>query len=160
MKKIFLFLIIISFWACDDDTKDDTKDVALNQTEIDDLKFMREEEKLAYDVYSYAFDKYNIDIFSNIANSELQHTTKVLSLIEKFDIEDPVGDNGRGIYSNSDFTDLYVALTAEVDKSINDAYQVGALIEDLDIKDLDEVMERTSNQDIINVYENLRKIVF
>jgi rubrerythrin len=47
-------------------------------------------------------------------------------------------------------------LVAQGSKSEVDALKVGATIEDLDIKDLTEEINRTNNPDIKRVYENLR----
>lgn len=156
MKKIIYLLPLLFFFISCKDDNSTNKNISLTQIEIDDLKFMREEEKLAYDVYSYAFEKYNIQIFSNIASSELQHTSKILTLIQNYDLEDPVGTNENGIYSNSVFQELYTQLIGRIDQSLNEAYQVGALIEDLDIQDLEDRINRTNKNDIINVYENLQ----
>jgi len=41
----------------------------LSEAELSDLLFTREEEKLAHDVYTYAFEKYGVSIFQNISRS-------------------------------------------------------------------------------------------
>ena len=45
----------------------------LTSQEIDDLVHLREEEKLARDVYRYLYEGWNQWIFDNIAASEQQH---------------------------------------------------------------------------------------
>ncbi len=129
----------------------------LSQDEIDGLLQMREEEKLARDVYSELFDQWNMQIFSNIASSEQTHTDAVKVLLESYGIDDPVNSDERGSFDDNDLKDLYVSLTAKGKGSLLDALIVGATIEDLDIKDLNELLEDTDNEDIILVYENLRK---
>jgi len=66
--------------------------VALTLEEQKDLTFMREEEKLAQDVYTFLASKWNLRIFSNIARSEQTHFLKdaleVGGPIEKADIAD------------------------------------------------------------------------
>lgn len=42
-------------------------------------------------------------------------------------------------------------------KSVVDAIKVGMLIEELDIKDLLELMEETENEELLFVYSNLEK---
>ena len=42
----------------------------LTENERNDLLYLREEEKLARDVYLNSFNKYGLKIFSNIASSE------------------------------------------------------------------------------------------
>ena len=65
---------------------DDISD--LSQLEIDGLKFMREEEKLARDVYLALYEYWQLPIFSNIAGSESTHMEAVLTLLEKYEIAD------------------------------------------------------------------------
>ncbi len=129
----------------------------LSQEEIDGLLLMREEEKLARDVYLELYDKWGIRIFSNIASSEQTHTDAVKSLLDKYDLEDPVGDDARGVFENQELQTLYISLVEQGSNSIEDALTIGATIEDLDIKDLQDLLEQTDNQDITAVYNNLMK---
>jgi len=55
-------------------------DGVLTEVEIEGLLFMREEEKLAGDVYRYFYDLWGNNIFQNIARSEDTHTNAVLDL--------------------------------------------------------------------------------
>lgn len=126
----------------------------LTQEEIDGLLWMREEEKLARDVYSTLYETYGLQIFQNIANSEQMHMDAVLSLLEKYGIEDPAVDE-VGVFTNPELQALYDQLIAMGSQSIEDALKVGALIEETDIKDLEEWITKTDNADIIQVYENL-----
>lgn len=129
----------------------------LSQEEINGLLLMREEEKLARDVYLTLYDIWELRIFSNIAQSEQQHMDAVLSLIEKYDLNDPVKVDERGTFENEDLQKLYNQLIEQGSKSLEDALIVGATIEDLDIKDLQELNEVADNQDITTVYNNLEK---
>jgi hypothetical protein len=61
----------------------------LSLQEEESLLFMREEEKLARDVYLYLYDIWEDQIFLNISNSEQQHTDAVLGLIKKYNLPDP-----------------------------------------------------------------------
>ncbi|MEZ4737513.1 MAG: DUF2202 domain-containing protein [Caldilineaceae bacterium] len=49
----------------------------LSTTERDALLYMREEEKLAHDVYVTLAEQWQLPIFSNIANSETTHTEAI-----------------------------------------------------------------------------------
>ena len=51
----------------------DAEQDILTDEEIAGLKLMREEEKLARDVYMVLYEQWNLPIFSNIANSEQAH---------------------------------------------------------------------------------------
>ncbi|WP_324735979.1 DUF2202 domain-containing protein [Thermococcus sp. SY098] len=126
----------------------------LTQEEVDGLLWMREEEKLARDVYLTLYEMYGLQIFRNIANSEQMHMDAVLSLLEKYGIEDPAVDE-VGVFTNPELQALYDQLIAMGSQSIEDALKVGALIEETDLKDLEEWIAKTDNADIIQVYENL-----
>lgn len=127
----------------------------ISEQEANDLVFLREEEKLAYDVYIYAFEQYGQNIFKNISRSELSHTDAVLELIKKYNLVDPVGDNAPGVFINEDLQAIYTSLTARVDISEAAALEVGATIEDLDIYDIAMMQKNTSNADLIALYDNL-----
>lgn len=127
----------------------------ISEAEKQDLLYMREEEKLARDVYQTLHEKWQIQIFSNIAFSEQTHSEAIRDLLVKYSITDPVTDDTIGVFVNADLQTLYHDLTRTGLTSIEDALTVGALIEELDIKDLQDTLSRTNNSDISAVYENL-----
>jgi hypothetical protein len=129
----------------------------LSSEEIDGLMQMREEEKLARDVYLTLYDIWGIPTFYNISQSEQTHMDAVKALLDKYDLEDPIKDFTIGIFSDENLQKLYNELVSEGQKSIVDALKVGATIEDLDIYDLDKFLEETDNKDIQLVYENLKQ---
>ncbi|VGO17275.1 hypothetical protein PDESU_05871 [Pontiella desulfatans] len=128
---------------------------ALTEAEADDLLFMREEEKLARDVYLTFYTLWGTQVFDNISQSEQRHTDSVLALIQKYGLVDPVGDNGIGEFENEELQHLYDDLVAIGGQSELEALYVGALIEEVDIEDIWLAMERTDKSDIDNVYANL-----
>jgi hypothetical protein len=123
------------------------------------LLLMREEEKLARDVYLALYERWKLPIFNNIADSEQQHMDAVALLLERYDISDPVsGENAqKGVFADSHMQELYDNLLVQGEASLVAALTVGATIEDLDIKDLYELIGETDNQDITRVYQNLAK---
>jgi hypothetical protein len=129
----------------------------LTPQEEESLLFMREEEKLARDVYLYLYNIWGDKIFLNISDSEQQHTDAVLGLIEKYNLPDPAADTPMGEFDNLVLQGLYDLLTAQGTASLIDALIVGATIEDLDINDLHSQLLFIDNADITLVYENLLK---
>ena len=143
----------------------------LTEEEINQLIFIREEEKLARDVYLALAEKWNAPIFTNIAQSEQQHMDAVGQLIVKYGLEDPITDDTPGVFTNETLQGLYNGLISRGDvtsrisqpglviqgggTSLMDAYKVGAFIEEYDIIDIEEAIVQTSHSDIENVYENL-----
>jgi len=129
----------------------------LSDAEVEGLLYMREEEKLARDVYLTLYDEWGVPVFQNIANSEQTHTNAVRNLLDRYDIEDPAADNDVGVFVNSTLQALYDQLVEEGSRSLADALRVGAAIEEIDILDLEERIAQTGNSDIQLVYENLMK---
>ncbi len=130
---------------------------SLSEAEKTDLLFMREEEKLARDVYQTLYEKWGIQTFSNIAQSEQTHTETVRDLLEKYGVTDPVVDDTVGVFQNEQLQNLYKELTERGLQSEVEALKVGATIEELDINDLEEAVARTDNADIKLAYENLTR---
>jgi len=84
----------------------------LTEAEADGLVFMREEEKLARDVYLTLYGQWNISIFQNIAGSEQTHTDAVKNLLDNYGLVDPVIDDAVGVFTNADLQTLYDQLIA------------------------------------------------
>lgn len=126
----------------------------LTETEIAGLMEMREEEKLAHDVYSTFFEMYDYVIFNNISKSENAHTSAVLYVMAGYGLEDPATGE-EGMFTNPTFNELYASLTAKGSASLAEALRVGAFIEEYDINDLQNLLEETQNEDVIRVYSNL-----
>ncbi len=129
----------------------------LTAVEKSGLMQMREEEKLARDVYQAMFEKWGLAVFANIGRSEQRHMAIIKVLLTKYDLVDPVVDSSTGIFTSSEILTLYNDLVAKGRASLVDALQVGATVEDLDIKDLYGFLRQTDNSDIKTVYQNLAK---
>ena len=128
----------------------------LSEQEENSLMHMREEEMLAYDVYTFLSGLYDVPIFRNIAKSEMIHTTRVKELIDKYELEDPAVDHKPGVFKDEGLQELYDELTEKGKVSYKDAIVVGLTIEDLDINDLEMDLEHVvDNEDIVEVYNFL-----
>lgn len=135
--------------------KDSTPAPTLSEQEKKDLIFLREEEKMARDVYDHCYEKYGLNIFNNISASEETHFGSVLTLLVKYGIEDPATNKLPGEFSNADLQLLYNDLIQQADVSLISALQVGATIEDMDIADIKAFYANTSRPDLISVYDAL-----
>lgn len=129
----------------------------ISDAESISLIHMREEEKLARDVYIAMFNKYGLRIFENISISEQTHTDAILQLLTKYAIKDPAGVNAVGVFTDPGLQALYTSLVNSGSVSVIEAYKVGAIIEDLDLNDLKNDLLKVDNQDIILVYQMLSK---
>ncbi len=129
----------------------------LTALEVDGLVFMREEEKLAHDVYLALYDLWKLPVFQNISNSETTHMDAVLTLLDRYGLEDPSAAKAASEFTNPDLQKLYDQLISQGSQSLSDALKVGAAIEEIDILDLEDRLTQTEKADIILVYESLLK---
>jgi hypothetical protein len=132
-----------------------TASVTLTDAEVNYLIQMREEEKLARDVYITISQKYADPIFSKIAESEQQHFAAIGTLIARYGVADPAAHDTVGSFTVQEFADLYAQLTAQGAGSLTSAMNVGVTIETMDIADLRDALAATSRRDITRVSSNL-----
>ncbi|WP_028974658.1 DUF2202 domain-containing protein [Spirochaeta cellobiosiphila] len=132
-------------------------DYTISEEESSDLTLLREEEKLARDVYSFLYDKWGMRIFHNISQSEQNHMEQIGQLLIRYDISDPIVEDIPGIFQDESLQSLYDELTQKGSESLGAALYIGASIEDLDISDLQLALKRTQKEDISFVYDNLTK---
>lgn len=130
---------------------------SISDNERNGLLYMREEEKLAHDVYVAMYSKWNAKIFSNISRSEQTHTDAVLMLLQRYNIPDPVGTNTVGVFTNTTLQTVYNDVIQKGNVSLAEAIKVGLLIEELDMRDLQKQIAKTDNQDIKLIYDNLMR---
>ena len=81
--------------------------IKLSDSEIKDLHYMREEEKLAHDVYMAMYRKWNNNIFLNISRSEEQHVASVKGLLSYYGLKDMASDLPEGKFQNAELQKLY-----------------------------------------------------
>ena len=159
MLGILGFNALESVYAYDEQTvialeEQETTSTELNQDEIDALLYMREEEKLAHDVYLTLYEKWDLVLFNNIVRSEQRHMNAVKTLIDRYGLDDPMLAN-VGEFTNQDLQSLYDDLVIKGSQSISDALLVGGAIEEIDILDLQDGLKETSNPDVTRVFESL-----
>ncbi len=134
-------LVAIPAWADKDGTTKLSKEV------IEHLNFMREEEKLARDVYLFMNDTWKSKVFDEIAESEQQHMDTMLKMLENYDLPDPAEDefgniNDFGVFNNEDLQEKYDYLI-EIGQEdyIVALHEVGGFIEELDMIDIQEAID-------------------
>jgi len=148
-----LFIITLIWFAA---TSFTTKSFAtgLTDTEKEGIQLMREEEKLAHDVYQFLYQKWGIPIFNNISNAETQHFDAVGYLLKNFKIADPALSE-MGKFSNHEISFLYDSLTEKGSETLIEALKVGAFIEEFDIADLQKLLALNNDSIVEGVYQNL-----
>lgn len=132
-----------------------TTAASLSTEEIAALRFMREEEKLAHDVYAALYSLWGANVFYQISLSETTHTEAILALLTKYGIADPAANTAPGEFADPALQTLYNTLMGMGQVNLIEALKVGALIEETDIHDIKEKVAITDEADILNVYTSL-----
>lgn len=118
------------------------------------ILLMREEEKMAHDVYVVFSDLFSQPAFVNIAKSEINHYNAVGKLIVTYGLVDP-STGVPNTFTSPEIAELYAKFIADGSGSFEKALATGALIEETDILDLEELIAATTNPLILEVYNNL-----
>jgi hypothetical protein len=132
-----------------------TGDYALSAADEEALAFMREEEKLARDVYDELATLYSLRTFDNISTSESKHMAAVKDLLTAYGLDDPAAGMVRGEFENDELQTLYDSLVAQGRTSLTAALEVGVTIEKTDIEDLRQAIAETDNPEVKAVLTNL-----
>ncbi|HPT26924.1 MAG TPA: DUF2202 domain-containing protein [Bryobacteraceae bacterium] len=128
---------------------------ALTAEQTAPLQFMREEEKLARDVYQALYAKWNVRIFDRISESEQRHFDSIGRQLTLHGITDPALDKKAGEFTNPDLQKLYTDLLVKGELSLKDALEVGKLVEETDIEDLEKILETETDATLKRVYNSL-----
>ena len=129
--------------------------IQLTEAEEQHILYMREEEKLARDVYLTLYELWGAEIFANISESEQQHMDAIKRLVTMYGLEDSVVDDAVGQFTNPYFVGLYDELVLTGSISLEEALNVGVSIEELDIADLNQALLETSKRTVRRVFQNL-----
>jgi hypothetical protein len=131
--------------------------VPLSKQEQATLLAMREEEKLARDVYRAMHDRWQRPAFRRITAAEQRHMDVIGRLVRLYELTDPVTDNARGVFTNDEFREVYRQSLDTGSESLVAALKVGAEIEERDIADLREALAATEHPALERVYGNLER---
>lgn len=128
----------------------------LSVNETADILFMREEEQMAYDLYTRWGANYSLPIFKNIARSESVHISRVQALIDRYGLGTNRIGNASSGYMDARIQQIYDTLGPVGDASLHNALESGLVVEDRDIEDLDRVIDNTPRLDVLGVWRELR----
>lgn len=145
MKKTLLYILFTSLALSSLNTS--SASAVLDSIEASHLTFMREEEKLARDVYLTLAELYpGQTVFSRIATrSEQTHTDTMRDKLDQYNLPDPNPETNSlptslGVFTGAEwggyFREKFEALTTQARKSELAALYIGAFIEELDMHDI------------------------
>jgi hypothetical protein len=136
-------------WGGDQTSQADS----LTTLESQNLLYLREEEKVARDVYDVMHDRWGLYIFNNISSAEQNHMDAVLMQLNQYGLVDPAQQ--PGVFSDQELQNLYDTLVMQGNESLLNALLTGALIEEVDMQDLNEMIASSQNAVLISMYERL-----
>src|SRR5512141_1593691 len=124
------------------------------------MLFVREEEKMARDVYLALYTQWADPNYLAIASrSEQKHMDSVKAMLDNLSIPDPVADDRAGSFTNTDILVMYGGLLARGLVTPEEGLAVGAFIEEYDILDVqkarDEVVKGSNQLPILQTYDSL-----
>jgi hypothetical protein len=128
----------------------------LSAEEAETLSMMREEERLAHDLYVALGEAWPDRRFDNISAAEARHGEATATLLANHDLPDPSVGSTPGVYDYPELQELYDDWLERGLTSKSEALAVGAELERRDIADLEAAMAATEQPDLDAVYEHLR----
>lgn len=120
----------------------------------DELRYLIEEEKLAFDVYTILNQTWGSQTFANILQSETNHQSQVLAVMKTYGVSDPRSSE-IGVFENDDLQKLFDTLIAQGKTSERDAFKVGVIIEETDITDLKAMLASNPPADVTSMMNSL-----
>lgn len=138
--------------------------LALTEAEAQDLRFMREEEKLARDVYQTLATHWRgqagaenlVAVLDSIAPSEQRHMDRLKAFLGPAGLTDPVVEGEiLGRFNDPTLAQLYTDLVILGKTGIVAALKVGGLIEEKDLLDLSGALSRCQTASLSTAYGSL-----
>ncbi len=128
---------------------------AITAADAATILFIKQEEKLARDVYQVMYAKWGHTTFQNIAAAEQQHMDAMDGLIARYGLTDTTPAEA-GKFTYPELQALYDELIASGSQSLEQALQAGVLIELTDIADIQAALDATKELPIRRVLTNLQ----
>ena len=141
-------------WQDQNRIPDQNINQGLSTEEAEQLSYLREEEKVARDVYLLMNERWHLNVFGNISNAEQKHMDSTLNMLNRYGLVDPAVDQ-TGAFTNPELQELFDTLIAQASESEIKALMTGALIEEVDMLDINEMIDSTDKSDLISMYEKL-----
>ena len=166
ISTLAILLMGLSLSACTDENTSSTPDTpdtptpqspSLTAEQEELLQVLREEEKLAYELYTLFYKSFPLKPFENIPRSEQRHQDRMVELLDAYNIPDPVpADAQPDEYVFPELQALYDSLVSAGSSDEIAALKVGAFVEESDINDLENARAQFTQQDITSTLSDLR----
>ena len=131
-------------------------EVPFSGDQVQKLLTMLEEEKLAGDLYDAFAAQTGLEIFTRIGESEDRHASALLRMAEAADLDvDAITGLPGGTYVNPELQQLYDTLLEQGSQGAAEALQVGVVVEQTDIADLQAAMIGLEGTSLGETYSRL-----
>ena len=127
----------------------------LNADEIEFIYAVREDEKVARDLYKAFFDNYKLKTFENISKAEANHMKAAEKLLDYYEVEYPAASD-YGKFADTARQALYERYLQKGNTAM-EAFKVMVYLEEENIVSYNEVLKDITNPNIKLVIENLSK---
>lgn len=129
--------------------------IVLSETDVAGLLYMIEEEKMAMDLYDSFAEQTDSVIFDRISDAELRHMSTLLQIAEAADIDLSAISTEARVFTDEHIQELYDTLLAQGSVSFDAAIDVGIIVEETDIADLQEYISGDEIGLLGAVYDHL-----
>lgn len=120
------------------------------------LRFARDEERVARDLYATLADRYDGALpFAMITRSEQRHFDAVGVLLDRYGVPDPAKGAKDGSYADPTLQKLHDQWLEKGRGSLSAAYDVGVALEQRDIADLENALATVDQTDVRQVFTAL-----
>jgi len=137
-------------------TDGSTASTSYSDADLAGLLYMIEEEKLAGDLYDALFEQTGLRVFDRIGDAEDQHQATLVAQAQSLGLNlDEVLSLPEGVFANPELQALYDSLLSSASVSTRAALEVGVLVENADIADLQTAGVSLVGTPLGDAYDNL-----
>lgn len=130
---------------------------SMSGDEVASLRYARQQEKLARDVYRALERRWSMSVFRTLARSHGQGMVAVKALLTRYRIADPVAGRGEGRFADPAFSRLYRNSVRQGQWSRWDARSVGVRIESREMRELRARLLSAAHPDVRRLLTQLRQ---
>lgn len=123
------------------------------------LQKMYEEEKMSYDLYTEFFNKWGLNVFDQVRESEAIHMLRIKELMGVKELPQGTGVAGdeKGLYDNKDIQALYDEYTVLGNISDVTSLETAALMEENDITNLRARIKSQTDDRTIKIFAQMER---
>jgi len=130
--------------------------LVLTSDEQSFLFSLREDERVARDLYASFYDLYQQDYFNRVSHAESSHMKAVENLLSFYAVDYP-DSLTAGVFADEDDQNLYNVLLSKGGDSLVIALSSAAYLEEMNVSDYSQLMPNISNENISLVVSHLLK---